>query len=128
VAKNQPAEYVTICALLVPKEMKAEHFGGLSALTDEELDAALDALREMLAARAGEAANVIEGTAERPETTWPQFAAERSGVQPWCRTRRLVGFFSTQVLRRRCASWSRSAFVQPLAIQTTTKTNRAASR
>jgi Ni,Fe-hydrogenase maturation factor len=66
VAKNQPAEYVTICALLVPKEMKAEHFGGLSTLTDEELDAALDALHEMLAARAGEAANVIEGTGGAP--------------------------------------------------------------
>jgi len=81
VAKNQPAEYVTICALLVPKEMKAEHFGGLSARTDEELDAALDALREMLAARAGEAANVIEGTAERPETTWPQFAASAPSLR-----------------------------------------------
>jgi hypothetical protein len=33
------------------------YFGGLSTLTDEELDAALDASREMLAARAGEAAN-----------------------------------------------------------------------
>jgi hypothetical protein len=33
-------------------------------MTDEQLDAALDALREILAARAGEAANVIEGTAE----------------------------------------------------------------
>jgi hypothetical protein len=42
-----------ICALLVPKEMKAEHSGGLSALTDEELDAALDALRALLAERAG---------------------------------------------------------------------------
>jgi len=79
VAKNQPAEYVTICALLVPKEMKAEHFGGLSALTDEELDAALDALREMLAARAGETANVIEGTAERPER--PRTVAMHSSDQ-----------------------------------------------
>jgi hypothetical protein len=35
--------------------MKLEHSGGLSALTDEELDAALHALREMLVARASEA-------------------------------------------------------------------------
>jgi hypothetical protein len=35
----------------------------VSAMTAEQLDAALDALREMLAARASEAANVIEGTA-----------------------------------------------------------------
>jgi hypothetical protein len=51
--KPQLAAYMKICALLVPKEMKAEHSGGLSALTDEELDAALDALRALLAERAG---------------------------------------------------------------------------
>jgi hypothetical protein len=34
------------------------------ALSDEQLDQAILALREMLAERAGEAANVIEGTAE----------------------------------------------------------------
>jgi regulator of protease activity HflC (stomatin/prohibitin superfamily) len=44
--------------------MKLEPSGGVSAMTDEQLDAAVDALREILAARAGEAANVIEGTAE----------------------------------------------------------------
>ena len=32
-------------------------------MTDEQLDAALEALRELLAQRAGAAANVIEGTA-----------------------------------------------------------------
>ncbi len=32
----------------------------MSSMTDEQLDAALDALREILAAPAGEAANVIE--------------------------------------------------------------------
>jgi len=35
--------------------------GGVKAMTDEELDAALYTLREMLAARAGEAAKGIEG-------------------------------------------------------------------
>jgi hypothetical protein len=48
-----------ICALLVPREMKVEHAGGLKALSDEQLDQAIAALREMIAARAGEAANVI---------------------------------------------------------------------
>jgi hypothetical protein len=27
-----------ICALLVPREMKVEHAGGLKALSDEQLD------------------------------------------------------------------------------------------
>ena len=60
VRKNQPAAYMKICALLVPKEFKVEHFGGVASLSDEELDQAITALRAMLAAGAGEAANVIE--------------------------------------------------------------------
>jgi len=56
--RAQPAAYVKICALLVPRDMKV---GGVKAMTDEELDAALYTLREMLAARAGEAAKGIEG-------------------------------------------------------------------
>src|SRR5262245_34723400 len=50
-----------ICALLVPKEMKHEHSATLKALSDEELDATITAVREMLEERGGD---VIEGTAE----------------------------------------------------------------
>jgi hypothetical protein len=39
--------------------MKVEYSGSVKAMTDEELDAALEALREMLAARAGDAANAF---------------------------------------------------------------------
>jgi hypothetical protein len=64
VRKYQPAAYMKICALMIPKEMKLEHSGGvIKAMTDEELDAALEALRDLLAQRDSEAANVIEGTA-----------------------------------------------------------------
>jgi hypothetical protein len=35
VRKQQPAAYMKICALLVPKEMKLEHSGGLKAMSDE---------------------------------------------------------------------------------------------
>jgi len=47
VRKYQPAAYVKICALVIPKEMKVEHSDG-KAMTDEELDAALEALRQLL--------------------------------------------------------------------------------
>jgi hypothetical protein len=40
-----------ICALLVPKEMKLEQSGGVKAMTDEQLDQAMEALRELLAQR-----------------------------------------------------------------------------
>src|SRR6516164_2539967 len=64
VARNQPAVYLKILALLVPREMKLEHGGGVKAMTDEEIEQAIEAIQTMLAARAGEAAKVIEGMAE----------------------------------------------------------------
>ena len=36
VARNQPAAYIKIWALLIPKEMKIEHFSTVKDLTDEE--------------------------------------------------------------------------------------------
>jgi hypothetical protein len=53
-----------ICALLVPRELKLEHRGGVKSMTDEEIEQAIEAIQTMLAARAGEAAKVIEGAAE----------------------------------------------------------------
>jgi hypothetical protein len=64
VRKYQPAAYMKICALLVPRELKLEHGGGVKAMSDEEIEQAIEAIQTMLAARAGEAAKVIEGTAE----------------------------------------------------------------
>jgi hypothetical protein len=64
VARDQPAAYLKILALLAPRELRLEHSGGVKAMTDEEIEQAIEAIQIMLAARAGEAANVIEGTAE----------------------------------------------------------------
>jgi hypothetical protein len=49
VRKQQPAAYMKICALLVPREMKVEHSGGVKATSDEELEAAIELIKEMLA-------------------------------------------------------------------------------
>jgi hypothetical protein len=49
VRKTQPAAYMKIRALLVPREMKVDHSAGLSAMTNEHLEDALTALREILA-------------------------------------------------------------------------------
>jgi hypothetical protein len=56
----------------VPKEMKLEH----SSLSDEELDQAIAAIKAMLPAQAGEAANVIEGTAEPAALPAPEAQSE----------------------------------------------------
>ncbi len=46
---------------LVPREMKVEYSQSLKSMSDEELDAAIELVRGMLAARAGEGAKVING-------------------------------------------------------------------
>jgi hypothetical protein len=54
-----------ICALLVPREMKLEHSGGVKAMTDEQLERGIELIKEILAQReAGANAKVIEGEAE----------------------------------------------------------------
>ena len=73
---GQPAAYLKICALLVPKEMKLEHTNSVSSLSDEELDRAIAAIKAMLAAQAGEPANVIEGTAEPVALPAPEAQSE----------------------------------------------------
>jgi hypothetical protein len=64
VARNQPAAYLKILALLVPREMKIEHSGGVKAMTDEQLEAGIEAIQAMLEQRADIPAKVIDGTAE----------------------------------------------------------------
>jgi hypothetical protein len=68
VRKQQPAAYMKICALLVPREMRIEHSGGVKAMTDEQLEQGIEAITAMLAARdAGANAKVVEGVAEEPK-------------------------------------------------------------
>ena len=65
VRKQQPAAYMKICALLVPREMKLEHSGGVKAMTDEQLERSLELIEEMIAKRDAAAnAKVVEGVAE----------------------------------------------------------------
>ena len=64
VRKTQPAAYMKICALLVPREMKAEHAGGVKAMTEEQIVDAIAAIEGFLARRSRETAKVIEGEAE----------------------------------------------------------------
>ena len=64
VRKTQPAAYMKICALLVPREMQIEHSGTIKQMSDEQIEQAIEYIQTMLAAQAGEAAKVIEGEAE----------------------------------------------------------------
>jgi hypothetical protein len=64
VRKYQPAAYMKICALLVPRELQVEHSGGVKAMTDEQLERSLELLKAMIAERDAANAKVIEGEAE----------------------------------------------------------------
>ena len=61
VRRESPASYLKVCALLVPREMKLEHSGGVKAMTDEQIEDAIAAIKAWMAAqKAGEGAKVIE--------------------------------------------------------------------
>ena len=81
VAREQPGVYLKILALLVPREAKIEHSGGVKAMSDEEIEQAIELIQTMLAARAGEAAKVIEGTAE-PAALPASEASIGAGLEP----------------------------------------------
>ena len=67
VRKEQPAAYMKICALLVPREMKLEHSGGVKAMSDEQLERAIEVIEELIRQRdAGESAKVVEAVEALP--------------------------------------------------------------
>src|SRR5215469_14032406 len=61
VRRTQPAAYLKILALLVPREHKVEHSNTLKNLSDEQLEAMIAYLETSLAAQAGGTIEVLEG-------------------------------------------------------------------
>ena len=65
VRRMQPASYLKILALLVPREHKVEHSNVLSSLTDEQLADMIAELKERIARGVADSdAKLIEGTVE----------------------------------------------------------------
>jgi hypothetical protein len=72
VRRESPASYLKVCAMLVPKELKFEHSGGIKAMTTEQIERGIELIKEMLAEReAGANAKVIEGVVEKPRKQKP---------------------------------------------------------
>src|SRR5262245_62023806 len=82
VMKQQPAVFLKLLVLLVPRDMKVEHSGGVKAMSDEEIEQAIELIQTMLAARAGEAAKVIEGTAEPAALPAPNGQSSEAALEP----------------------------------------------
>jgi hypothetical protein len=64
VRRTQPAAYLKILALLVPRAHKVQHSSSLKHLTDEQLESMIDYLKTSLEAQAAGSVKVIEGMIE----------------------------------------------------------------
>src|SRR5262245_56550282 len=82
VMRDQPAVFLKLLVLLVPREMQVERTGRVKAMTDEQIEEAIEAIQTMLAARAGEAAKVIEGAAETAALPAPEAQSMGAGLEP----------------------------------------------
>jgi hypothetical protein len=78
VMKQQPAVFLKLLVLLVPREMRVEHSGGVKSMTDEELERGIEMITAMLAARdAGASARVINAVPEPVALPAPSRKARR---------------------------------------------------
>jgi len=65
VMRDQPAVFLKLLVLLVPRQMTLDHSGGVKAMTDEQVERSIELIQELIAKRKAEAnAKVIEGVAE----------------------------------------------------------------
>jgi hypothetical protein len=109
VMKQQPAVFLKLLVLLVPREMRVEHTGGVKSMSDEELERGIEAVQVMLAARdAGSHAKIIEAAPEPVALPAPSHKPRRKLFQPAVRRgidtigEQSLGFvaFLTRVLQR----------------------------
>jgi hypothetical protein len=64
VRRESPASYLKVCAMMVPRELKVAQTQAVKAMSDEQIEAAIEVIQGMLEARAGDQVSVIEATAE----------------------------------------------------------------
>jgi len=60
VMKQQPAIFLKLLVLLVPRELQIEHRGGVKGMTENQIIDAIEAIEAFLARRRGDSAKVIE--------------------------------------------------------------------
>src|SRR5262249_39802163 len=82
VMRNQPAVFLKLLVLLVPREMKVDHSRGVKEMTDEQIERGIELIKEILAQReAGANAKVVEGVAEPVPALPPPSRKGRSKVR-----------------------------------------------
>jgi hypothetical protein len=79
VMRNKPDIFLKLLVLLVPREMKVEHTGGVKSMTDEQLEQGIEAITAMLAARdAGSQAKVERDDRQHHQ---PKHVTRNSGIK-----------------------------------------------
>ena len=68
VMREQPAIFLKMLVLLVPRELEISQGNSVKSMTDDQLESAIAAIEAMVARRAGEQAKVIEGTSSEVMT------------------------------------------------------------
>jgi hypothetical protein len=64
VRREQPGVWLKVLAMLIPREHRVEYSNSLKNWTDEELEAGIDLVKQMLESRAAASGALIEGTAK----------------------------------------------------------------
>ncbi|HET6926404.1 MAG TPA: hypothetical protein VFI48_06080 [Hyphomicrobiaceae bacterium] len=60
VMKSQPAVFLKLLVLLVPRELEITQHAGVGSMSSDQIEAAIAAIEEHLARRASDRAKVIE--------------------------------------------------------------------
>jgi hypothetical protein len=68
VMTQQPAVFLKLLCLLVPRELEVSHSGTIKSMSDEQIEAAIQAITEMLE---GRSAKVIDAVAEPEPVALP---------------------------------------------------------
>jgi hypothetical protein len=82
VRRESPAAYLKVCAMMVPKEMKADHSASaIKQLTDAQLEAMIEHLNASLEAKA-QGAKLIEGIAKPAAPPAPEAQSIGAALEP----------------------------------------------
>src|SRR6516164_7605115 len=82
VRRTQPAAYLKVLALLVPREHKVEQSNVIKNLSDQQIEGMIEYIENSLAAQAGRSVKLIEGTIEPTAVHWPQSLGPASRGAP----------------------------------------------
>jgi hypothetical protein len=70
VMRTQPAIFLKMLVLLVPRELQVEHSGTVKEMTDQQIEDAIAAIKQMIAERERQA-EMIDVTPEKASTVTP---------------------------------------------------------